>query len=109
METTEPSMKRRKLQNGSASLVDGEALSDHQMKVMFEARDLSFSIPMRKKLHLEIAQAISPTSGHLIPIYQARARNPASGELEYKVGMQSFSTKWSFPYSTQRYLLIPDY
>jgi hypothetical protein len=102
-------MKRRKLQNGSASLVDGEALLDHQMKVMFEARDLSFSIPVRKKLHLEIAQAISSTSGHLIPVYQARARNPASGELEYKVGLQSFSTQGPFPYSAQRSLLIPDY
>lgn len=61
------------------------------MKVILEAKDLSFSIPLRKKLHLEIVQDVAPTTGHFTPIYEVRMRNPASGELEHKVGMQSFS------------------
>lgn len=79
------------------SPVEGQSLPDDKIKVIFEARDVSFSIPMRKKLHLEIAQATSPVSGDLKPVYQARARNPASGEIEYKVGMQSFSTQIPCP------------
>jgi hypothetical protein len=74
-QATEPTTKKRKLENGAAS----------------PARDLSFSMPMRKKLHLEIAQASSPIAGRE-QVYQVRARNPASGDVEYKVGMQSFST-----------------
>jgi hypothetical protein len=89
-EATEPSGKKRKLENGTA-LSEAETAHDHKLKTMFETRDLSFSIPVRRKLHLEIAQAVSPGSGNLVPVYQIRARNPISGELEYKVGMQSFS------------------
>lgn len=105
---SEPSMKRRRLENGASLPPGGGSPLDHQTKVIFEARDLSFSIPIRKKLHLEIAQCISSTSGTLEPVYQARARHPASGELEYKLGMESFSTKISTANSLQRDMLIPN-
>jgi hypothetical protein len=91
-QATEPTTKKRKLQNGAASPAHDEAFPDEKIEVVFEARDLSFSIPMRKKLHLEIAQASSRIPSHE-QFYQVRARNPASGDVEYKVGMQAFSTE----------------
>jgi hypothetical protein len=92
-EAAEPSAKRRKLENGISSAVDSESLLDHKTKVILEARDLSFSIPVRKKLHLEMAQAISSTSGSLLPVYHVRARSPGSGQLEYTLDVESLSTK----------------
>jgi hypothetical protein len=90
VQTTEPRTKKRKLENGAASPTPNETLPDEMIKVLFEARDLSFSMPMRKKLHLEIAQASSPVPGHE-QVFQIRVRNPASGDVEYRVGLQSFS------------------
>jgi hypothetical protein len=90
-QATEPTTKKRKLENGAASPAHDETLPDEKIEVIFEVRDLSFSMPMRKKLHLEIAQASSPIADRE-QVYQVRARNPASGDVEYKVGMQSFST-----------------
>lgn len=105
-EATEPATKKRKLKNGTASPAGGESLPDHSSKVLFEARDLSFSIPMRKKLHLEVAQVTCPSS-HGAQVYQVRARHPTSGEIEYKVGMQAFSihilsSKFNARYSTNK-------
>jgi len=90
VKATEPTTKKRKFENGAASPAYDESLPDEKLEIIFEARDLSFSMPMRKKLHLEIAQGSSPIPGH-DQVYQFRARNPASGDVEYKVGMQSFS------------------
>ena len=94
----ELSIKKRKLHNDTTSPADEEPFSDYRVNLIFEARDVSISAPMRKKLHLEIVQATSPTSGLRLPAYQVQARNPASGEIEYKMGVQSFSTQLFLPH-----------
>lgn len=89
--------KKRKLEGGTTSPAEGTSLPGSKTEVVFQGRDISFSIPMRKKLQLEFAQLSSKAPGHAGPVYQIQARNQTSGEVEYKAGMQSFSTYISFP------------
>ena len=64
---SEPSHKRRKLQNGvdakgiclperNGTVLDPKASRDQDLEVIFEAQDLSFQIPLRKKLHMEFGR-----------------------------------------------------
>ena len=88
----DPMTKKRKLDNSTLSQTKSESFLDHETEVIYEARDISFAIPVRKKLQLEIAQHVSLAPRAVIPVYQVRARNQTSGEVEYKMSMQSFST-----------------
>lgn len=79
----EPSTKKRKIdqetsRNGIPSNMG--ASGNQEQTVIFEAKDLSFQIPVRKKLNLEVARNNNiPTD-----IYTIRARNPGTDTIEYE-------------------------
>ena len=85
----EPSAKRRKIdqeisRNGNPS---NTGLSDNRdQTVIFEAKDLSFQIPVRKKLNLEVARNNSIAT----EIYTIQARNAGTGMIEYEGSSSSF-------------------
>lgn len=88
----DPMSKKRKLDNGMLSQTKSESFQSEETEVIYEARDISFAMPVRKKLQLQIAQHVSLAPGGAIPVYQVLARNQTSGEVEYTMSMQSFST-----------------
>lgn len=73
-----PAAKRRKLQNGDAS-GSGQRLVDlsSDRSLQFYMQDVSFSIPQRKKLTLEISRECR----------YLRARNQATKEIEFGISM----------------------
>ena len=85
----EPSTKKRKIdqetsRNGTPSNMG--ASRNQEQTVIFEAKDLSFQIPVRKKLHLEVARNNNiPTD-----IYTIRARNTGTDTIEYEGWSNSF-------------------
>jgi hypothetical protein len=85
----EPSSKKRKIEqeparNGAAS---NPGLRENQDKaVIFEAKDVSFQIPVRKKLNLEIAR----NNNASVDIYTVQARNAGTGTIEYEGVSGSF-------------------
>jgi hypothetical protein len=88
----EPVSKKRKIEhepatNGRASNL---VLTENQTNtVIFEAKDLSFQIPLRKKLNLEIARSKNPSFG----IFTIRARNVVTDTIEYEGVSSSFGDK----------------
>jgi hypothetical protein len=74
----EPAIKKRKLQNGNGVgtlAVKSESASDAPLK--FKVQDISFTIPQRKKLSLEITAAGG----------QLRARNQTTDTVEFSMAM----------------------
>lgn len=73
-----PAAKKRKIENGQPQVtVQSSAdLKDPNAPVQFYVQDVSFAIPQRKKLMLEIT-----ASGGL------RARNQATKDIEFGVSM----------------------
>lgn len=77
LDTSNP-LKKRKLENGHAGGVDIARTDGHWDTASYSSiKELSFTIPQRKKLKLEIGDA---TSG-------LRGRNPVTDEVE-------FATRW---------------
>lgn len=79
----EPAIKKRKLQNGNgvgAQAIKSEVASDAPLK--FKMQDISFTIPQRKKLSLEITAAGG----------QLRARNQTTDTVEFGVAMNEIGT-----------------
>lgn len=76
-----PSPKKRKLDASQGNEVQGKSLlhEDWNTKTCSSINDLSFSIPQRKKLTLEIGTLT--TQG-------LRARNPSTGAVEFGVSYQ---------------------
>jgi hypothetical protein len=54
--------------------------------VIFEAKDMSFQIPLRKKLNLEIARGKNTS----FDIFTIRARNVVTDTIEYEGVSSSF-------------------
>jgi len=75
--TDGPAAKKRKIQNGSAGETAQAPVSLKDAPVQFYVQDISFSIPQRKKLTLEV------TAGHRY----LRARNQATKEVEFGISM----------------------
>ncbi|KIX04660.1 uncharacterized protein Z518_05530 [Rhinocladiella mackenziei CBS 650.93] len=84
----EPASKKRKLLN--SSLPVSTAQKNQPREVILEARDISFSIPQRKKLHLGIIQygtdINSPSTSFAI-----YTRNPATNEIDMEVPVNQFA------------------
>lgn len=57
-------------------------------KPAFVLKDVSFSIPQRKKLHLEVL-AVDDTRAKME--YLLRARNTTSNDIEFEVPLRSYS------------------
>lgn len=94
----EPASKKRKL-NGSLPSSAGDAAakqSQQPREVVLEARDISFSLPQRKKYHLGIAQygtdINSPSTTFSIFI-----RTPATNEIELEVPLSDFAYALKLP------------
>ncbi|OAL32793.1 hypothetical protein AYO20_07750 [Fonsecaea nubica] len=93
----EPASKKRKLPDGSSlPLAQTARKSDQPREVVFEARDISFSLPQRKKLHLGIAQYGADINGAdtKFAIY---TRNPASNEVEMEVPLDQVTYALRLP------------
>ncbi|KAJ5992970.1 hypothetical protein N7451_008694 [Penicillium sp. IBT 35674x] len=100
-----PAAKKRKIENGQPQVtVQSSAdLKDPNAPVQFYVQDVSFAIPQRKKLMLEIT-----ASGGL------RARNQATKEIEFGVSMDRIRHALCLPVpeKTQKqfnFCIIPEY
>lgn len=85
----EPTLKKRKIEDEPArnGLAFNHGSSENQGKtVIFEAKDISFQIPVRKKLNLEI------TRGHNASFdgFTIRARNAGTNTVEYEGASSNF-------------------
>jgi hypothetical protein len=70
--------------NGLASNLG--PIKNQDNTVIFEAKDMSFQIPLRKKLNLEIARGKNTS----FDIFTIRARNVATDTIEYEGVSSSF-------------------
>ncbi|KAG9773822.1 Histone chaperone [Exophiala dermatitidis] len=103
----EPASKKRKLVNGcsvSTSQPPSTTLPKQNRQVLLEARDISFSIPQRKKLHLGIAQYTggedknkSATGNTTSSTYALFTRNPATSSIEFEVDLNQFAYALRLP------------
>lgn len=86
----EPSSKKRKIQEPDSNGLTSHLRADQHKEetVIFEAKDISFQIPVRKKLHLEIARNNDTTA----ETYTIRARNAGTGTIEYEGVSSSFGS-----------------
>jgi len=73
----QPLAKKRKLENGKTATTT-TSIDDKDAPLQFYAQDISFAVPQRKKLTLEISAA----GGFL------RARNQVSKNIEFGVALQ---------------------
>ncbi|KAK7903042.1 hypothetical protein LTR67_001059 [Exophiala xenobiotica] len=91
----EPASKKRKLAN-NGSLPIPATQTNAPRQVILEARDLSFSLPQRKKLHLGLAQYGTDidASTTTFAIY---TRNPASNEVDMEVPLDLFAYALRLP------------
>ncbi|KIW52814.1 hypothetical protein PV05_08432 [Exophiala xenobiotica] len=90
----EPASKKRKLANGSLPIPAIQPNAPRE--VILEARDISFSLPQRKKLHLGIAQYGTDieASSTTFAIY---TRNPASNDVDMEVPLDQFAYALRLP------------
>ncbi|KAJ5760156.1 hypothetical protein N7520_007312 [Penicillium odoratum] len=99
-----PAAKKRKIENGQPPVAVSSAdLKDPNAPVQFYVQDVSFAIPQRKKLMLEV------TSGGGL-----RARNQATKEIEFAVPMDRIRHALCLPVpeKTQKqfnFCIIPEY
>lgn len=85
----EPSSKKRKIEHGAVRnglTPNLGSVEDEPKTVVFEATDISFQIPQRKKLNLEITRSINAS----MDIYTIRTRNASTGTIEYEAMSSSF-------------------
>ncbi|PGH04086.1 histone chaperone [Helicocarpus griseus UAMH5409] len=119
-----PAAKKRKLINGGAAAT-GQMGGDAALlagltadaELQFYVQDLSFAIPQRKKLRLELtrlpaAASASASAGGLAEYL--RARNQGSGEVEFGVPLEKIQHILCLPVpeKTQRqfnFCIIPEY
>jgi hypothetical protein len=103
---SEPSHKRRKLENGAdakgiclpernGTVLDPKASQNQDLEVIFEAKDLSFQIPLRKKLHVEFGRH-RKRGEEPAPIILL-LKNKSTEEVEYEMPADRIGT--SFPSS----------
>ncbi|KPI37054.1 Histone chaperone [Cyphellophora attinorum] len=74
-----PAAKKRKLDNGSVPI----DTADVQVDTLLEMRDVSFSLPQRKKLHFRIRQINSPNMP--MPMIMIEVINPATDQTEHLI------------------------
>ncbi|OAP60898.1 hypothetical protein AYL99_05900 [Fonsecaea erecta] len=96
----EPASKKRKLPDGSslplAAAAPTQKGGSHPREVILEARDISFSLPQRKKLHLGIAQYGADFNG-AGTTFSIFTRNPATNEVEMEVPLDQVTYALRLP------------
>ncbi|KAK2733157.1 hypothetical protein FQN55_003726 [Onygenales sp. PD_40] len=116
--TEGPAAKKRKLANNNTN--DAAASADSALlagltadaELQFYVQDLSFSIPQRKKLRLEVTRGAN--GGGSGAAEYLRARNQASGEVEFGLPISKIQHVVCLPVpeKTQRqfnFCIIPEY
>jgi hypothetical protein len=83
-----PASKKRKLPNGASLPVLGAGPNESR-EVLLEVRDVSFSLPQRKKLHLGIAQ-YGTDINNSATTFAIFTRNPATNEVDMEVPLAHF-------------------
>ena len=78
------------------SAVVTESQKDQPREVLLEARDLSFSLPQRKKLHLGIAQYGTDINSSETT-FSIFTRNPATNEMDMEVPLSQFAHALRLP------------
>jgi hypothetical protein len=84
-------LKKRKVEHEPTKNNLASNLGPHEKQektVIFEAKDVSFQIPLRKKLNLEITRK---NNAHK-DIYTIRARNAGTDAIEYEGVSSSFGS-----------------
>ncbi|RAK98382.1 putative negative regulator of DNA transposition (Rtt106) [Aspergillus ibericus CBS 121593] len=99
-----PALKKRKLQNGDATKTQSPGDVKADTPLQFYMQDVSFAVPQRKKLTLEV------TAGHGF----LRARNQTSKEVEFGVQLDKIQHVLCLPVpeKNQRqfnFCIIPQY
>ncbi|KAG5297484.1 histone chaperone [Histoplasma ohiense] len=118
-----PAAKKRKLMNGSEGAVAGTGAGSANdaallagltadAELQFYVQDLSFAIPQRKKLRLELTRLVSSAAGAREGYL--RARNQASNEVEFGIPMSRIQHILCLPVpeKTQRqfnFCIIPEH
>ncbi|KKZ66101.1 histone chaperone RTT106 [[Emmonsia] crescens] len=116
-----PAAKKRKLINGGVGTGAGASSTNDaallagltaDAELQFYVQDLSFAIPQRKKLRLELTRLLAPSAG--AKEEYLRARNQASHEVEFGVPMSKIQHILCLPVpeKTQRqfnFCIIPEY
>ncbi|KAJ6020891.1 hypothetical protein N7540_006395 [Penicillium herquei] len=95
-----PAAKKRKIENGE----DSVDLKDPNLPVQFYVKDVSFSMPQRKKLTLEITAGAE----------YLRARNQTTKQIEFGVPMNRIRHALSLPVPDKaqkqfNFCIIPEY
>lgn len=94
----EPASKKRKL-NGSLPSTDGNAggqQNTQPREVVLEARDISFSLPQRKKHHLGIAQ-YGTDINDIKTTFSIFIRSPATNEIELEAPLSNYAHALRLP------------
>lgn len=101
---SESQTKKRKLDHGlsGASLALHSGKSPNEINAQFEVREVSFSIPQRKRLHVELSTE------------RIQLKNPATGQYEASEDLRkySYALRLPVPEKAQKqynYCLIPEY
>ncbi|KAJ5123362.1 hypothetical protein N7448_009459 [Penicillium atrosanguineum] len=100
--TDGPAAKKRKIQNGSSVETAQASVSVKDAPVQFYVQDISFAMPQRKKLTLEV------TAGYL------RTRNQATKEVEFGIPMDKIRHALCLPVpeKTQKqfnFCIVPEF
>lgn len=99
-EDDQPALKKRKLVNGATSVQSQTQTQTQPRQVLLEARDISFSLPQRKKLHLGIAQygSLAGSEKHTRPpSFTIFTRNPATSDVDMEVPLDRFAYALRLP------------
>ncbi|EEH18538.1 histone chaperone [Paracoccidioides brasiliensis Pb03] len=119
-----PAEKKRKLINGGALIGEGGANSTNDAtlsagltadaELQFYVQDLSFAVPQRKKLRLELTRLASSAGDSSMATEYLKARNQVSGEVEFGVPLSKIQHILCLPVpeKTQRqfnFCIIPEY
>ena len=84
--TEGPPSKKRRVDGGQGN---ASAQSSDAGVLIFEARDISFSLPQRKKLHLGLIEHSSSTGGG--KAFSIQLRNPGNNQVESTHRLESYS------------------
>lgn len=113
-QTNEPPSKKRRLETNEAS--SRNALQSQPPsgpgRLIFEARDISFSLPQRKKLHLGILEHGSPDQPIEKRSFSIQIRNPGTNQVEgtYSLGSYGHALRLPVPEKNQKqynFCLLP--
>ena len=93
----EPPSKKRKLDEPAANGQHFQSgASGGSRRVLLEAREITFTMPQRKKLHLGIVQYGSSLEGKN-STFAIQARNPATNNVDFEYPISSFAYALRLP------------